>query len=343
MKHPFTGLYHYCDHLARALIRTAISQHRLCFYLPAALKSIFGEDQCYLYQRSIHKYLFPSLNNVAVWHCTHQDTDYFPRSTDLKVVLTIHDLNYLHDASKADVKKKRFAAQLQAKIDRSHYIVAISDYTLRDVEQHFSLGSKPRAVIHNGCNIEPMPQLALPQYVPQAPFLFTLGAVTDKKNFHVLPALLVGNSMHLVIAGVMQSRAYQDRIRQEATLHGVADRVIFTGPVGENDKQWYLSHCTAFVFPSIAEGFGLPVVEAMYFGKPVFLSTCTSLPEVGGDAAYYFTSFEPGTMQQVLKEGLENFEAGNRKEQVRARAASFSWMEAAEKYHGVYDELLAGK
>ena len=59
----------------------------------------------------------------------------------------------------------------------------------------------------------------------------------------------------------------------------MADRVIIAGPVSADDKNWYYANCEAFAFPSLAEGFGLPVIEAMNHGKPVFLSRLTALPE----------------------------------------------------------------
>ncbi len=128
-----------------------------------------------------------------------------------------------------------------------------------------------------------------------------------KKNFHVLPALLVGNDHELIISGV--ETPYKSKIMEEAEKFGVTDRVKITGTISEEDKAWYYKNCTAFVFPSIAEGFGLPVIEAMHFGKPVFLSTHTSLPEIGGDAAFYFPTFEPADMQATFANGMAEFAA----------------------------------
>ena len=161
----------------------------------------------------------------------------------------------------------------------------------------------------------------------------------EKKNFHVLPALLAGNNFILVIAGITKSKSYRLEILKEAARYGVEKRVVFTGPVSENDKQWYYKNCEAFVFPSLAEGFGLPVLEAMYFGKPVFLSTYTSLPEIGGDVSYYFQSFDKEDMQLTLKQGLQNYKAPGVSERIIERAASFSWKESAMKYLDVYRSL----
>ena len=94
-----------------------------------------------------------------------------------------------------------------------------------------------------------------------------------------------------------------------------------------------------FVFPSLSEGFGLPLVEAMHFGKPVFISNATSLPEIGGDAAYIFPDFDPANMQAVFAEGMKDFKENNREEKVMARAALFNWDEAAQTYLNIYQQL----
>ena len=80
----------------------------------------------------------------------------------------------------------------------------------------------------------------------------------------------------------------------------------------------------------------------MHHGKPVFLSTLTSLPEVGGDAAYYFDSFEPAHMKQALEAGLAHFTNGGA-DRVRRRAAQFTWAQAAAAYLDLYRRCLAPK
>jgi glycosyltransferase involved in cell wall biosynthesis len=95
------------------------------------------------------------------------------------------------------------------------------------------------------------------------------------------------------------------------------------------------------VFPSLSEGFGLPVVEAMSVGKPAFLSRLTSLPEIGGDAAYYFESFEPESMIATVQRGLKDFdEHPQRAAELRAFAARYSWSRAATEYWALYDEVM---
>lgn len=160
-----------------------------------------------------------------------------------------------------------------------------------------------------------------------------------KKNFHVLPCLLVGNDYELIISGNLSP--YANSIMEEAKRWNVETRVHITGPAKEEEKHWYLSHCSAFAFPSIAEGFGLPVVEAMYYGKPLFLSSKTSLPEIGGSLATYFNDeFDPAGMQEESSNGMYRYEATNLESKLKERAVQFSWETAAEKYWRIYKSLL---
>jgi len=78
----------------------------------------------------------------------------------------------------------------------------------------------------------------------------------------------------------------------------------------------------------------------MHFGKPVFLSKYTSLPEVGGDAAYYFDNFDPSHMQSVFAEGMNDYNERQPQKAIMAQADKFSWEKAAHGYMALYDECL---
>jgi glycosyltransferase involved in cell wall biosynthesis len=115
--------------------------------------------------------------------------------------------------------------------------------------------------------------------------------------------------------------------------------VRLLGPVSEAEKAWYLSRCRAFIHPSRAEGFGFPVIEAMSFGKPVFLSGLTSLPEIGGNAAFYFSSFDADHMQQVFYRGMQLYNSNGMSEKIKKRSEEFNWEKSAQKYLEVYHSL----
>jgi glycosyltransferase involved in cell wall biosynthesis len=222
-----------------------------------------------------------------------------------------------------------------AQVDR---VVAISKFVANDVLHYFPEAKDKVRVIYNGADKLIVPPGHSPGFRPEKPFLFTIGLLSVQKGFHLLPALLKDNDFELVISGI--ETLHKQKIIEEAEKYGCLPRVHITGPVTDDDKAWYYQNCSAFVFPSIAEGFGLPVIEALHFGKPVFLSKYTSLPEVGGDAAYYFDNFEPGHMQSVFAKGMKDFAGRDRSEEMMKQAAKFSWEMAAKQYLDLYAECL---
>ncbi len=337
MRYPHTGLYHYCDRLGRAMLRVADSKMRdqICFYLPESCRGIFGENVHEWQQRSWHK-LYMHTPKVHLWHSNYQLTRYTPRH--LPVLQTVHDLNFLREGVTPS-RQTRYYNRIYKHLQNTVHIVAISDFARRDFMTHIDTGNIPVDVIYNGCNIY-TGEVEAPVEKPRAPFLLALGTVLPKKNFHVLPCLLEGNDMEFVIIGKLSS--YVDEIMAEARRWNVQERVHLVGTVTESVKYWYLQHCTAFLFPSIAEGFGLPVVEAMHYGKPVFLSPHTSLPEIGGDVAYYFPAdFERRQMQAVFDAGMNDFGCGViTPETVKAQSARFSWDDAARGYQEIYRSFM---
>jgi glycosyltransferase involved in cell wall biosynthesis len=175
---------------------------------------------------------------------------------------------------------------------------------------------------------------------PGSFFLF-VGVVHPKKNLSTLvPLLRAFPEMSLVLAGA-NDHAYAKDVQRAAAEAGVSGRLIMPGPVSDGEKRWLYENSRALLFPSISEGFGLPVVEAMSLGKPAFLSRLTSLPEIGGDAAYYFESFEPDAMASAVRRGLADFDSyPQRPSELRAHAARYSWTRAATEYWSLYEEVL---
>jgi glycosyltransferase involved in cell wall biosynthesis len=340
MKYPYTGLYYYCYYLGKFLLQENKGKRNIGFYLPPAVQTIFGENSMNEKQHPLDKYVLCLKNKWDLWHSTYQSSNYYPKNKKTKVVLTVHDVNFMYDTGKSDKKKQRYLDKVRKRIDRADHIVAISKFTLHDVGRFINITGKPASVIYNGNTLIELDTLNEPKLKPAAPFIFTIGTIIRKKNFHVLPALLLNNDLQLVIAGITQSEAYKQSIIDEAKKLGVSNRVVFTGPVSENDKQWYLKNCTAFTFPSISEGFGLPVVEAMHFGKPLLLSNSTSLPEIGGPHAAYFENFDPHDMNRIAMKAI-NEHNDEKAVLLKKHAESFNWKTSAQQYLDVYDQVLA--
>lgn len=341
LKYPNTGLYTFCKDLGEALIKNAFPDQQVTAYVPSSSKGIFGQETSYLIQKSWHKAFIPDASKFDIWHSSNQISRYLPNKafSRTKIILTIHDLNFLIEKKHRPARVRKHLEQIQKRINRASMLVCISNFVASQVRSYLKIDDKPLLTIYNGCTFEDFPGFDSPRYHPKAPFLYTMGTVLPKKNFHVLPALLQNNEYELIVAGNLSSRAYVKEIQAEAKKHKVADRVKILGAISNEERSWYYKHCKAFVFPSIAEGFGLPVIEAMHYGKAVFLSNFTSLPEIGADAAYYFQNFEPEHMQRVLTDGLKDFALGKMELKAKQRAACFDWNETAKAYLKLYNTL----
>lgn len=347
MKYLHTGLYHYCYQLCTALIKQQPQNEKgLAFYVPPSVKGFAGNNQEYILQKWWHKLYNPTVSKHDLWHVTYQGSDYFPIKSGVKKMLTVHDLNFLHDENKSVGKKKKYLQNIQEQINRSQQLTVISAFTLQCIKDNLNIENVPVEIIYNGCNIPPKDlSFQQPAFIKKdVPYLFSIGTIVRKKNFHTLPALLVNNDYNLIIAGITQDYQYREKIISEAKKHGVENRVILPGSITENEKWWLLQNMMVFVFPSVAEGFGLPVIEAMHFGKPIILSTVTSLPEIGSDAAYYFKSFDAEDMQKTFRNSIHHFNIHpEMADAIKQRAAFFNWNESAKKYWVLYEKLTQGK
>lgn len=335
MKYPHTGLYHFCLQLGKALQERKSPNEEITYFLPPGAEKVFGEAPV-RQQTFLHKFHLPIAADI--WHCTYQNTHYFPFRSKAKKVLTVHDLNFLHEF-KSEKKKQRYLDSLQKKIDHSDAVVAISNYVRKELMEFLDLSGRRVEVIYNGCNIQDSVSPRKPSFAVDRPFLLSIGTVVPKKNFHVLPAALLHNDYDLLIVGIADNEAYRKKIWEEATRLGVQDRTRIIGPVTEEEKYWLLQNCELFCFPSLAEGFGLPVIEAMHFGKNVLLSTATSLPEIGGPHAHYFQGFGAEEVSGTAASALEKIQSEDNSREIKSWSEQFSWRKTAEDYLDLYRRL----
>lgn len=343
MKYPHTGLYHFCKDLGQSVLKDCPNDREIYFYLNSKVDRVFGTDANYLNQRSIDKFLKPRYNNFDIWHSTFQLSDYLPINRNIKVVATIHDLNFLKE-KRTEQKREKYLNKIQKLIERSSAIVAISNYVKEDLLEHCNLLGKPLEVIYNGCHVNVLEKVHQPsnnETFVDGQFIYSLGTINRKKNVHILPYLLIGNDLKLVMSGIIHEQDYFQRIQDIVQELGLEDRFIYTGPVTESEKFYYLKNCSLFAFPSIAEGFGLPVIEAMSFGKKVLLSNHTALPEIGGSEAFYLEETSEDYMRFFGKEKLLGIlNATPREREIKEWASQFSWDKASKQYWNIYKTLL---
>ncbi|HET9426324.1 MAG TPA: glycosyltransferase family 1 protein [Gemmatimonadaceae bacterium] len=343
LRNPNSGLGQFCGALGQALLATKPDDTTLSFITPPAQLEAYGPRASTIPTAWWHRFRAPIAADV--WHATHQD--YWIRPPrEARVVLSIMDLNFLERADYSAAKKARRLAAVQRKIDRASGIATISEFTAGVVRRQLQVPDIPLRVIHLGNPMHGMPSSpsrpADPRIAALTPgsFFVFVGVLHPKKNVHtLLPVLRSFPGMSLVLAGP-DDHPYARGLRDTAIRLGIAERVIVPGPVDGPTKRWLYENSRALLFPSLSEGFGLPVVEAMSFGKPAFLSRLTSLPEIGGGVATYFDSFEPDAMGDVLRRGLEDYDRNpGRAGELRAHAARYSWTTAATAYWSLYAEV----
>ncbi|WP_165390921.1 glycosyltransferase family 4 protein [Pseudoduganella lutea] len=344
MRFENTGLHTFGRSLGRELVRQGAGSFDTSAYAYPPQHGVLGPQVSYVDHRRYHRWVFPQGRRYDVVHFTDQYCRFGPDRVRARTVMTVHDLNQVHEQPAGSRKLQRYLRRLARKIDGVDRVVAISEFVKTDILRFFPDAAHKISVIHNGADASFAPDGHAPRFVPAGRFLFTVGMVCPKKNFHVLVPLLRSTDHTLVIAGVIKED-YRQKILAEAARFGVAGQVAITGPVSQADKDWYYAHCEAFLFPSLAEGFGLPVLEAMHHGRPVFLSRLTSLPEVGGDVARYFDHFDPEHMREVLATGLARFQGDDGgatgAARARAHAMRFTWEKAAAAYLDLYCQCLA--
>ena len=283
-------------------------------------------------------------SKVSLWHVTHQTSRYLPLDARVPIVLTIHDLNFLHTAPHDDQLKSvnRKLVDIQQRVNRAAAIVTDSEYVAQDVKDHVVLGGRPVHVVPLGLSKPCAASNIRPGFAPSGSFLLSVGNALAHKNFHVLFDLLENlPGQRLVVAG-KKATPYGEFLEREVIRKGLADRVIFPGEVSDADRQWLYEHCEAFLFPSLTEGFGFPVLEAMQCGKPVFMSRRTSLPEIAGTCGFYFDTFNPANMAAAYWAGMSAFHADSGfAAKTMAHAATFSWVQTAQSYVRIYEQILA--
>lgn len=346
IKNPYSGFGQFNYHLIKGIYAAQISDLRCTVYAKktAPLQEEFGNYFDYKKYYTLHRRNpFRIRKKYDVWHCLNQNIKVEPHH-NIPYVLTVHDVNFIDEVS-SDLQHES-NVRFQEKLNRSHAITYISKYAQESTHRYFKVPDVSEHIIYNGNPLETitLPENHTPEIAVQGPFLYSIGEFSERKNFHALVDMLaLLPEYKLVLSGNNNTTYAKTTLDESIQKHRLQDRVILTGKVSEFDKQYYLKQCTAFVFPSLREGFGIPPIEAMRFGKPVIISNNTSLPEVGGSHAFYWDHYDPTYMATVLQKGLEAYSknAETLSKTYIAHANSFSWTHAAQQYIEVYRSLIS--
>ena len=272
-----------------------------------------------------------------------------------RCVATVHDLGYHYYPQAHTLSQNlylRWSTRHNARVAAK--VVADSDATRRDLIRYYKVPAEKIRVVHPGLDggLGPVTDIRLQAevcalYGIAGPYLLYVGTLHPRKNLVRLVqafASVAGNldpSLQLVLAG-QKGWMYEEVFAQVRRL-GLSERVLLTGYVPDEDLPALLSGALAFVFPSLYEGFGLPVLEAMACGTPVVCSSVSSLPEVAGDAALLVDPLDV----EALAGGLAQVatDDGFRRDLVQRgflQARRFSWRQCARETMRVLEEVGVG-
>lgn len=356
----FPGIGRYVVNLARAMVPLLASQERLILLRdptrpsPWNLSALAGErvqvvDVPFSPFSLRQQWAVPRLLARLGADLYHSPYYLMPYCPGVPAVLTVHDLIPLRLPRQSTLQARLLFRWTMALALRTvHQVVAVSEATRRDLLRWFRVPAGRVTVI---------PEAADPAFFPRPPaeietvrrryglpdsFVLYVGSNKPHKNLPRLVEAWAQITEHgirntLVLAGPWDPRYPEPRRRAEQL--GL-ENVRWLGPVPEADLPALYSAATLFVFPSLYEGFGLPVLEAMACGVPVVCSDTSSLPEVAGDAALRVNPTDVEALAAAIERALadEALRADLRATGLE-RARQFTWEAVAQKTLGVYRQM----
>lgn len=258
-------------------------------------------------------------------------------------IITIHDLLSLRYNNISPHQRFYFKYFLPALIRKATFVIAVSENTKKDIIHFFKCPAEKIKVIHNGYDLDlyfqaDQPSLEIEKEYGLRNYLLAVGPTYPHKNFKLLIDVYSGLSESfkkehpLLIAGGKES--YLNFLKQYVTECNLNKHIFFTGYVPLKLMPALYREAFAMVFPSLYEGFGIPLLEAMACGCPVIVSDSSSMPEVCGQAALYFNPLDKQSLKNAIEKMTTNNEerAGYIKKGLQ-QVKNFSWTKTAQSFN----------
>ena len=286
---------------------------------------------------------------VNLCHATFVPPPFSPKP----LVMTLHGSDmFVHPEFFQPAVRWRLNALLQRGFKHARLVICVSQHVCDVVQERFKLPDDRLAVIHHGIgssfvpmNIDAATTQVAERYGIIKPFVLYAGKIVSSKNIERLVEAFLdfrrscGVDIQLVLAGKTYSRMGQipEKLWQTAETEGV----VRIGHVPHSDLPFLYCAARVFAFPSLWEGFGLPIVEAMACGVPVVTSNNSCLHEIAGDAALLVDPYSTGEIRDALVRLFfdEPLRAELREKGLR-RAANFNWNQTAKQTLAAYDRVL---
>lgn len=272
-----------------------------------------------------------------------------------KVITTIHDMTYeLYPETMDKRNLKRIKNDIQYSVDRSDKIITVSESSKNDIIKFLNVDESKIEIVYNGVDYEKFNKyytediklIVRNKYNLPQNYILYMGTLEPRKNidsiieaFALIKKQKDFDNIKLVIAG-KKGWLFEDIFNLVDKLN-LKDHVIFTDYVDETDKPIIYNMAKLFVFPSLYEGFGIPVLEAMASSVPVIASNVSSLPEVAGNAAILVN---PKDIEGIAKNIIKILSDDDLKNELvrkgHIQAQKFTWEASAEKLYNIYKEIM---
>ncbi len=351
-----SGTGFWADQLIRALAQVDKENEYVLFpwfydYRPQTLDKATRVSQINFEEKVIKKFNDDE-TVMRELDIVHSNNFRFPKDISAKKVVTIYDVCFLDHPEYTTEANRLFC--YKGTLDSMLFadkIIAISDYTKQRLLHFFPfIDEKKIEVVYCGNrdtllkekeNVKLIKKYGL----RKEEYFLSVGTIEPRKNYTTLlrayKLYKEKSTQHkkLCIAGGYGWM--EENFKQKIVDLGLTDDVVVTGYVTDEELANLYRYCFAFVYPTWYEGFGLPVLEAMNFGKPVIASNVTSIPEITGDAAILI---EPGDVEK-LKEAMKQIEDNaiigtELTDKMRKRLSFFSWRKSARALLDIYEKIV---
>ncbi|MBI4342986.1 MAG: glycosyltransferase family 4 protein [Candidatus Omnitrophica bacterium] len=267
----------------------------------------------------------------------------------MRTVLSVHDFAYHHCPETFRPESLGYYRRLPQDAARAALVMTLSDSSRQDAVRVLGLPPEKVRTVYAGVDLDrfntrsslPEVEATRSRYGIRSPSILFLGNLNPKKNVGTLIAALgrlraQGQDRYqLVLAG--KATAHQDSIRRAIAAWSLGAQAVCTGFVPDEELPLLYRAVDLFAFPSLFEGFGLPVLEAMACGTPVVASNATSIPEVAGEAAVLVDPRDAAALAAAIRRVFEDAALrASLVEQGAAQARRFSWEQAAARVLDVY-------